>query len=64
MHGGGGGQGRALPHPTPLLIFDCRLPPRYKFLSLPSLSLPLKSEMVAIIFAREIGSTSSPIPKQ
>ena len=32
------------PTPTPLLIFDRRPPPRYKFLSLPSLPVSLKSK--------------------
>ena len=36
--------------PTPLLIFDSRPPPWYKFLSLPSLPLPLKSKMATKIF--------------
>ena len=39
-----------LPHPTPLLIYDRRSPPWYKFLSLPSLPLSLKSKMAANIF--------------
>ena len=42
------------PTPTPLLIFDHQLPPSYKFLSLPSLLLPLKSKMVAIISVKKI----------
>ena len=47
------------PHPisTPLLIFDCQPPSWYKFLSLPSLPLPLKSKMAAIIFVKKILST-------
>ena len=49
-----------LPTPNPLLIFDRRPPPWYKFLSLPSLQLPLKSKMAAIIFVKEILSSRSP----
>ena len=45
---------------TPLLIFDCRQPLWYKFLSLPSLPLPLKSKMVVIIFVKKILSTRPP----
>ena len=52
--GKGRGQGKA---PTPLLNFDRHTPPWYKFLSLPSLLLPLKSKVEAIIFAKEILST-------
>ena len=48
------------PTPTPLLIFDCRLPPWYKFLSLPSLPQPLKLKIVAKIFVKKILSTRSP----
>ena len=47
---GGGGQGKA---PTPLL----RTPAVYKFFSLPSLPLSLKSKEATIIFAQEILST-------
>ena len=43
-----------------LLIFDRRPPPQYKFLSLPSLPLPLKSKMAAIVFVQKIPSTRSP----
>ena len=45
------------PISTPLLIFDCQPPSWYKFLSLPSLPLPLKSKMAAIIFVKKILST-------
>ena len=52
---------RNLHFPTPtLLIFYRRPPPWYKFLSLPSLPLPLKSKMMAIIFVMGILSTCSP----
>ena len=51
---------RCLPHLTPLLIFDGRPPPHYKFLSLPCLSLPSKSKMAANIFVKSILSTRSP----
>ena len=40
LAGGGGGHRRKYihsPNPIPLLTLDRRLPPRYKFLSLPSL---------------------------
>ena len=43
--------------PTPLLIFDRHPPPWYKFISLPSLPLPLKSKMVPIIFVMKLLST-------
>ena len=45
---------------TPLLIFDWQPPPWYKFLSLLSLLLPLKSKMVAIIFVTKILSSCLP----
>ena len=45
------------PISTPPLIFDCQPPSWYKFLSLPSLPLPLKSKMAAIIFVKKILST-------
>ena len=48
------------PSPTPLLIFDHRLPPRYKFPSLPSLLMPLKSKRAAIIFIKKVPSARSP----
>ena len=48
------------PSPTPLLIFDRRLSPRYKFPSLPSLLMPLKSKRAAIIFIKKVPSTRSP----
>ena len=48
------------PTPTPLLTFDHQLPPSYKFLSLPSLLLPLKSKMVAIISFKKILNTHLP----
>ena len=48
------------PTPTPLLAFYCRLPAWYKFLSLPSLLLPLKSKLALIIFAEKIPSIRSP----
>ena len=58
---GGGGSARRCdfhcPTPTPLLIFDCQLPPWYKFISLTSLPLPLKSKMAAIILVKKILST-------
>ena len=48
------------PTHIPLLIIDRWLPPWYKFLSLPSLPLPLKSKRVVIIFIKKIMSTRSP----
>ena len=45
---------------TPLLIFDRRPPPWYKFFSLLSLPPPLKSKMAVIIFVRKLLSTRSP----
>ena len=56
VRGGGTGRGRGKA-PQPLLNFDRRTPPWYKFRSLPSLLLPLKSKVAAIIFAKEILST-------
>ena len=47
-------------HPTPLLIFDHCSPPWYKFLSLPSFLLPLKSKMTAIITTKKTLHTCSP----
>ena len=47
------------PSPTPLLIFDRRLSPRYKFSSLPSLLMPLKSKRAAIIFIKKVPGTRS-----
>ena len=47
------------PSPTPLLIFDRWLPPRYKFPSLPSLLMPLKSKRAAIIFIKKVPGTRS-----
>ena len=41
------------PTPTPLLIFDRRPPPWYKFLSLPSVLLPLKSRVVPKFSSRK-----------
>ena len=48
------------PTPNPLLPFLPSTAPWYKFLSLPSLTLPLKSKMAAIIFVRKMLSTRSP----
>ena len=50
------------PHLTPLFFFFfyCCSPPWYKFLSFPSLLLPLKAKMVVIIFAKKILSTCLP----
>ena len=48
---------RPRPISTPPLIFDCQPPSWYKFLSLPSLPLPLKSKMAAMIFVKKIQST-------
>ena len=42
------------------LIFDRRPPLWYKFFSLPSVLLPLKSGVAAIIFFKKIPSTRSP----
>lgn len=44
-----------IPTPTPLLIFDRRPFPRYKFLSLPQ-----PSKMAPIIFVQKTLSTRSP----
>ena len=67
VDGGGRGRGRGektrnlhSPTPTPLLIFDRRPPPWYKFIPLPSLPLPLKSKIAAIIFNMNLLSTRSP----
>ena len=49
-----------LPHPTLLLFFCCPSPPWYRFLSHPSLLLPLKSKMAVMIFAKKILNTRSP----
>ena len=46
--------------PTPLLIIDHCSPPWYKFLSLPSLLLPLKSKMTAIISTKKTLHTCLP----
>ena len=47
-------------NPTPLPIFYHRAPPGYKFISLPSLPLPLKSNMAAIRFVMKLLSSCSP----
>ena len=62
VRGGGRRAKRNLhfPSPTPLLIFDRWLPPHYKFPSLPSLLMPLKSKRAAIIFIKKVPSTRSP----
>ena len=63
VDGGVWGEGKAniySPIPIPLLNFDCCTPPWCNFLSLPSLPLPLKSEMAGIIFAEKILSTCLP----
>ena len=60
---GVGGKGRAKRShyiPTPLLIFDRQPPPWYKFISLPSLPLLLKSKTTAIIYVMKLLSTRSP----
>ena len=50
-----------LPHPRPSPCFlAVDRPPWYKFISLPSLSLPLKSKMAVIIFVMKLLSTRSP----
>ena len=56
------------PTPTPLLIFDRRPPPWFRFFFSHSLPLPLKSKMAAIVFvekkklvSKKILSTRSPI---
>ena len=61
----GGGEGREVnftppPHPHQSPYFDRRPPLWYKFISLLSLPLPLKSKMAAIIFVKKILSTRSP----
>ena len=58
--GGGGENLHSSTSTLLLLIFDRRPPPQYKFLSLPSLPLPLKSKMVAIVFVQKISCTRSP----
>ena len=57
-----GGRRRDLcsPSPTLFLVLDCRPPPWYKFVSFPSLLLPLKSKMAAIILVKKLLSTRSP----
>ena len=57
-----GGRRRDLcsPSPTLLLVLDCRPPPWYKFVSFPSLPLPIKSKMAAIILVKKLLSTRSP----
>ena len=47
-------------HSANLPIFYHRAPPGYKFISLPSLPLPLKSNMAAIRFVMKLLSTRSP----
>ena len=64
MDGGGRGRGRGRviftpPTPTPLLSSPL-LPPWYKFIPLPSLPLPLKLKIAAIIFNMNLLSTRSP----
>lgn len=55
LDGGGrrSGKGEHSPTLTPLLVFDRRLPPWYKFLTLLSLPMPLKSKMATIISLRK-----------
>ena len=55
LDGGGRrrGMGEHSPTLTPLLVFDRRLPPWYKFLTLLSLPMPLKSKMATIISLRK-----------
>ena len=48
-----------LSHPYPLLIFDRRPPPRYKFHFSPQLSAAVKIKVAAIIFVKKILSTRS-----
>ena len=49
------------PPPPPLSLFlAVDRPPWYKFISLPSLPLPLKSKMAVIIFVMKLLSTRSP----
>ena len=48
------------PIPTSLLFFDRRPSSWYRFPSLPSLPLPLKWKMAAIIFVKKVLSTRSP----
>ena len=52
------GGGRGYLHPSP--YFWLYLTPWYKFLSLPSLPLPLKPNMVVISFANKVLSTCLP----
>ena len=52
------------PTPNPLLNFDRRPPPWYKFLSLPNRQLPLKSKMAAMILVKEILGSRSPKLRQ
>ena len=57
--GDGAGKDKNIHSPTPLLIFDHRSPN-----SLPSLPLPLKSKMAAIIFTKKILNTRCPKLRQ
>ena len=57
--GEGAGKDKNIHSPTPLLIFDHRSPN-----SLPSLPLPLKSKMAAIIFTKKILNTCCPKLRQ
>ena len=62
---GGGGEKDLIsslhsPTPTPLLIFDRQPPPWHKFIPFPSLPLPLKSKMAAIIFVMKLLGTRLP----
>ena len=59
MDGEGRGQGKVVFTP-PSPAFSLFLTAWYKFLSLPSLLLPLKSKIAAIIFAKKILSTHLP----
>ena len=69
VDGGWRGRGKGetylyFPALTPLLTFDLRTPPWYKFISLPSLPLSLKLKMAAIIFVMKLLSTRSPKLRQ
>ena len=57
--GEGAGKDKNIHSPTPILIFDHRSPN-----SLPSLPLPLKSKMAAIIFTKKILNTCCPKLRQ
>ena len=58
--GGGGEKRRVIFTPLPPPLSSPLLPPWYKFIPLPSLPLPLKLKIAAIIFNMNLLSTRSP----